>query len=207
MFKLLNRWVTALTRNDPTEDVAKYSQGSLKDKPQAYYTLNPVLVYNIGAQLYSGEMMPKAIKAKDPSMLNNENKINYENVMKFEAGDANQYGAYMAFKEGGSQPLLYQYFQEGRYLTNAYSGPPDRHDGGSLGDAAGEGDGSVHEDRHERRVCRRIRQVRGAMEDAGRRADYAGSERLAAGALTIAASLSSGAGEGAFPDRQREVMW
>ncbi|MDI4647039.1 extracellular solute-binding protein [Cohnella hashimotonis] len=124
VFKLLNRWVTALTRNDPTEDVAKYSQGSLKDKPQAYYTLNPVLVYNIGAQLYSGEMMPKAIKAKDPSMLNNENKINYENVMKFEAGDANQYGAYMAFKEGGSQPLLYEYFQEGRYLTNAYSGPP-----------------------------------------------------------------------------------
>lgn len=123
VIKLLNRWVLALTRNDKELDAKRYTEGTLTDKHQAYYTMNPVFVNGMDTQIRAGELLPKAISSKDPSNLLNGQMDGYNDALAFAAGDVTKYGAHMAFTEGGTQQMLYKYFQADGYLLNAYTGP------------------------------------------------------------------------------------
>jgi putative aldouronate transport system substrate-binding protein len=122
VIKLLNRWVLAQTRNDKEEDTKRYTEGTLTDQHQAYYTLNPIFVNGMDTQIRAGELLPPAISSKDPSKLLNSQMDGYNDALAFATGDVTKYGAHMAFTDGGTQQMLYKYFQEDGYLLNAYTG-------------------------------------------------------------------------------------
>lgn len=63
-----------------------------------------------------------ALKSGDPSALNNEEKGYYENILRFQEGDLNQWGTNKMFGEGGSLSVINSYLEEGTFLVDAFYG-------------------------------------------------------------------------------------
>ncbi|MFU1794070.1 extracellular solute-binding protein [Paenibacillus azoreducens] len=123
VIKLLNQWI--VTDNHPTEDQKVYGYGKdRKEKGNNYWLLNPL---RVGKQMdNNGEILPKAIETKDPSILETQDqKTRYERAMKYVDGsDINMWWEYLISGPNGAVSHNPKIQQNKEYLQNKFYGAP-----------------------------------------------------------------------------------
>ncbi|MBP1988656.1 extracellular solute-binding protein [Paenibacillus eucommiae] len=123
VIQILNKWIQIMEAPSDADKVYSFGN-SLEDKGQNYWMLNPVLVYSQDQNVQAGELLPKAIEAKDPSLLgDNADRLGrYDHVQKYVSGDASMWFDWAISKPGGTFAIMNQYLKEDRYHFDAFYG-------------------------------------------------------------------------------------
>jgi len=119
--KLLNKWVQAYT--EPTESDKVYFLQN--EEATSYWKLSPIRAFSQTETLMLGDVVPKAVEAKDPSSLTGLEAPNrYGKVMKYLGGDVGEWAEYPISGPGGAFSIMYDYYQNDRYQFNGFYGAP-----------------------------------------------------------------------------------
>ncbi|MDQ6422421.1 extracellular solute-binding protein [Paenibacillus sp. LHD-117] len=122
VIKLVNQWIAV--DNHPTEEQKVYEYGKdRKEKGNNYWLLSPL---RVGKQKdNNGEILPKAIEAKDPSILQTkDHKTRYERAMKYVDGDTSMWWEYLISGPKGAFSLVPTIQENKQYLQNKFYGAP-----------------------------------------------------------------------------------
>lgn len=122
LIKLINYTTDKLMADDL--DVTKYHTVTQGDKNYQIHTLAPIyfgIPDNNQNYFYQVE---EALKNNDPSSINDQAKLYYEQVKKFEGGDYTQFAGYTLWGPNGVFDTLGKYKSNNRILTSAYTGAP-----------------------------------------------------------------------------------
>ncbi|MFD0961102.1 extracellular solute-binding protein [Paenibacillus chungangensis] len=125
VFQLLNQWIK-LQSSQEKEDKVYFFGKDLKDKGNLYFKINPIIMFPQDGNVQAGEILPKAIEANDPGLLNNNQDMlgRYDAIQKYKQGDMTGWVNWLIAKPGGSLAIMNQYLKEDRYQMNQYFGPP-----------------------------------------------------------------------------------
>ncbi|RED55880.1 extracellular solute-binding protein [Cohnella phaseoli] len=119
--KLLNKWVQAYTM--PTDSDSVYFLQN--DEAASYWKLSPIKVFSQTEHLMLGEMVPKAVEAKDPSSLTGLEAPNrYGKIVKYLDGDVGEWAEYPISGPGGAFSIMFDYSKADRYHFNEFYGAP-----------------------------------------------------------------------------------
>ncbi|GGD58238.1 extracellular solute-binding protein [Paenibacillus nasutitermitis] len=119
--KLLNKWVQAYTA--PTESDKVYFLQN--NEAASYYKLSPIRTFSQTETITLGDVVPKAVEAKDPSGLTGLEAPNrYGKIMKYLDGDTGEWAEYPISGPGGSFSIMYDYLQKDLYHFNEFYGAP-----------------------------------------------------------------------------------
>lgn len=119
--KLLNKWVQAYTQ--PTESDKVYFLQN--DEAVSYWKLSPIRVTSQTETITLGEVVPKAVLAKDPSSLTGLEAPNrYGKIMKYLDGEVGEWAEYPISGPGGAFSIMYDYLQKDLYHFNEFYGAP-----------------------------------------------------------------------------------
>lgn len=93
---------------------------------QVIYTINPITLFGQLGPVEMGELIPKAEKLRDPSVLKGQWPNVYKNMMNFINGDINivNYANYMNGKDGGTLAKVYQGYQQKLFKFDEFYGAP-----------------------------------------------------------------------------------
>ncbi|MBO9609603.1 MAG: extracellular solute-binding protein, partial [Paenibacillaceae bacterium] len=93
---------------------------------QIIYTINPITLFGQLGPVEMGELIPKAEKLRDPSVLKGQWPNVYKNMMNFINGDINivNYANYMNGKDGGTLAKVYQGYQQNLFKFDEFYGAP-----------------------------------------------------------------------------------
>lgn len=122
VIKLLNHWIAV--DNHPTDEQKVYEFGkNLKEKGNNYWLLSPL---RVGKQKdNNGEILPKAIENKDPSILETkDHRTRYERAMKYVDGDTSMWWEYLISGPKGAFSLVPAIQDNKQYLQNKFYGAP-----------------------------------------------------------------------------------
>lgn len=122
VIKLLNQWI--VVDNHPTPEQKVYEYGNdLVEKGSNYWLLNPL---RVGSQSNNnGEILPKAIETKDPSILQTkDHKSRYERAMKYVDGDTSMWWEYLISGPKGAFSHVPEIQKNKQYLQNKFYGAP-----------------------------------------------------------------------------------
>ncbi|QNK57290.1 extracellular solute-binding protein [Paenibacillus sp. PAMC21692] len=122
VIKLLNHWIAV--DNHPTDEQKVYEFGKdLKEKGNNYWLLSPL---RVGKQKdNNGEILPKAIENKDPSILETkDHRTRYERAMKYVDGDTSMWWEYLISGPKGAFSLVPAIQENKQYLQNKFYGAP-----------------------------------------------------------------------------------
>lgn len=89
-----------------------------------FFKYPPVQVGQARKNLNAHLHLMDAFKNNDTSKLNAEEKTYYDSIVKFKAGDQNNWGYNKVFGENGSFTVISQYDQMNRYMKNEFFGAP-----------------------------------------------------------------------------------
>ncbi|MFD0717559.1 extracellular solute-binding protein [Paenibacillus sp. GCM10027626] len=125
VIQILNQWVK-LSQNISKEEKVYMHGKELVDKGKLYFKINPIRLFSQDGNVQAGAILPKAIEAKDPSLLNeNPDMTNrYDAVQRYLQGDMTGWLNWMIAKPGGSMAIMNQYLQEDRYQMDEFYGAP-----------------------------------------------------------------------------------
>ncbi|MGG3311159.1 extracellular solute-binding protein [Paenibacillus lautus] len=125
VIKLLNQWIVVDNTMNPTDEQKIYLYGKDKqEKGNNYWLLNPL---RVGKQMdNNGEILPKAIETKDPSILQTaDQKGRYERAMKFiDGSDINMWWEVLISGPNGAVSHNPKIQQNKEYLQNKFYGAP-----------------------------------------------------------------------------------
>jgi putative aldouronate transport system substrate-binding protein len=125
VIKIINQWVKANV--DPNADKV-YRYGKSRDTSQSgkqFYKLNPIVMFAQDNIRVAAEGVSAALANNDTSLLINADMENrYEAVKKYENGDVSQWGMWIISKQGGTYPILADYYNNNQLIQNKYYGPP-----------------------------------------------------------------------------------
>lgn len=125
VIKLLNQWIVVDNTMNPTDEQKIYLYGKDKqEKGNNYWLLNPL---RVGKQMdNNGEILPKAIETKDPSILQTaDQKGRYERAMKFiDGSDINMWWEVLISGPNGAVSHNPKILQNKEYLQNKFYGAP-----------------------------------------------------------------------------------
>lgn len=125
VIRLLNEWIVVDNTMNPTDDQKTILFGKdKKEKGSNYWLLSPL---RVGKQLdNNGEILPKAIGTKDPSILQTaDQKGRYERAMKFIDGtDINMWWETLISGPNGAVSHNPKILQNKEYLQNKFYGAP-----------------------------------------------------------------------------------
>jgi len=125
VIQILNQWVK-LAQNITEEEKVYLNGKELEDKGKLYFKVNPIRVFSQDGNVQAGGILPKAIEAKDPGMLNNNPDMmnRYDAVQRYLQGDMTGWLHWMIAKPGGSFSIMNQYLKEDRYQMDEFYGSP-----------------------------------------------------------------------------------
>lgn len=121
LIKLINYTTDKL---DPITDAEKYHTIFKNGKNYQLHTLAPIYFGVPDKNQNSHYTVVEALEKNDPSGLDEELTLYYEQVKKYEAGDYSQFAGYTLWAPGGVFATLGKYKQNNRILTTAYTGAP-----------------------------------------------------------------------------------
>ncbi|BFH64542.1 extracellular solute-binding protein [Paenibacillus azoreducens] len=125
VIKLLNQWIVVDNTMNATDEQKIYLYGKDKqEKGNNYWLLNPL---RVGKQMdNNGEILPKAIETKDPSILQTaDQKGRYERAMKFiDGSDINMWWEVLISGPKGAVSHNPKIQQNKEYLQNKFYGAP-----------------------------------------------------------------------------------
>ncbi|MFD0620103.1 extracellular solute-binding protein [Paenibacillus sp. GCM10027629] len=125
VIRLLNEWIVVDNTMNPTDDQKTILFGKdKKEKGSNYWLLSPL---RVGKQLdNNGEILPKAIGTKDPSLLQTaDQKGRYERAMKFiDGSDINMWWEPLISGPNGAVSHNPKILQNKEYLQNKFYGAP-----------------------------------------------------------------------------------
>ncbi|RJX38976.1 extracellular solute-binding protein [Paenibacillus pinisoli] len=123
VIRLLNQWIAV--DNHPTDEQKVYEFGKDRvEKGNNYWLLSPL---RVGKQKdNNGEILPKAIENKDPSILETkDHKTRYERAMKYvEDGDTSMWWEYLISGPKGVYSLVPEIQKNNQFLQNKFYGAP-----------------------------------------------------------------------------------
>ncbi|SFJ80428.1 putative aldouronate transport system substrate-binding protein [Paenibacillus sp. UNC496MF] len=120
--KLLNKFIDVDTVF-PTPETERFHKGKTSD---AYWKLNPIIVMSQDAQARAGGQLPKAVEAKDPSMVADSvvGSAYYKDVEAYWGGNAGNWSSWMVAKPHGSLDIMNQYLTSNRFWFDSFAGAP-----------------------------------------------------------------------------------
>ncbi|MBE9912542.1 extracellular solute-binding protein [Paenibacillus donghaensis] len=125
VIKLLNQWIVVDNTMNATDEQKIFMYGKDKqEKGNNYWLLNPL---RVGKQMdNNGEILPKAIETKDPSILQTaDQKGRYERAMKFiDGSDINMWWEVLISGPKGAVSHNPKIQQNKEYLQNKFYGAP-----------------------------------------------------------------------------------
>ncbi|BBH21560.1 sugar ABC transporter substrate-binding protein [Paenibacillus baekrokdamisoli] len=117
--KLLNKWVQAYTKPTDTDKVYFLQN----NEAASYYKLSPIRVFSQTETITLGDVVPKAVLAKDPSTLTGLEAPNrYGKIMKYLGGDTGEWAEYPISGPNGAFSIMYDYLQKDLYHFNEFYG-------------------------------------------------------------------------------------
>ncbi|WP_422659343.1 extracellular solute-binding protein [Paenibacillus sp. EC2-1] len=124
VMKIINKWVEVQTDLNDSNKVYMFGKSGV-DKSALLWKINPTTFFAQDENLYAGQLLPKAIEAKDPSLLgtNPEVRSRYNRVQDYLKGDLFNWNEWAISKPGGSFAIMDQYNQEGRFQVDEFYGP------------------------------------------------------------------------------------
>ncbi|MCY9670004.1 extracellular solute-binding protein [Paenibacillus alginolyticus] len=122
VMRLLNQWI--VVDNNQTEDNKVYEFGKDRvEKKSNYWLLNPLRVGSLSNN--NGEVLPKAIAAKDASMAKTKDqKSRYERAMKYVNGDTSMWWEYWISGPKGSYSLIPDMKKNNQFEQTKFYGAP-----------------------------------------------------------------------------------
>ncbi|MCJ8013646.1 extracellular solute-binding protein [Paenibacillus sp. KQZ6P-2] len=123
VMKIINKWIEIQTSSRDDNKVYMFGKSEV-DKSALLWKINPTVFFAQDENLPAGKLLPKAIEAKDPSLLGTNPEINlrYKRVQQYLAGDLNMWNEWAISKPGGSFAIMNQYDQEKRYQVDEFYG-------------------------------------------------------------------------------------
>jgi putative aldouronate transport system substrate-binding protein len=119
--KLLNKWVQAYTKPAETDKVYFLQN----EEAASYYKLSPIRVFSQTETILLGDVVPKAVLAKDPSTLTGLEAPNrYGKIMKYLDGEVGEWAEYPISGPDGAFSIMYDYLQKDLYHFNEFYGSP-----------------------------------------------------------------------------------
>lgn len=122
LIKLINYTTEKL--DGPDKDVGKYHTIVKGDKNYQIHTLAPIYFGTPDKNQDYYYQVEDALKKNDPSTMDDEAKMYYEQVKKFESGDYTQFAGYTLWSPGGVFSTLGKYKTNDRIFKSAYTGAP-----------------------------------------------------------------------------------
>lgn len=123
VMKIVNKWIEVQTNLTDANKVYMFGKSGV-DKSALLWKINPTVFFAQDENLPAGTLLPKAIEAKDPSLLGSNPEINsrYKRVEKYLAGDMSMWNEWAISKPGGSFAIMDQYDREKRYQVDEFYG-------------------------------------------------------------------------------------
>ncbi|WP_274465727.1 MULTISPECIES: extracellular solute-binding protein [unclassified Paenibacillus] len=123
VMKMINKWIDVQTNLTDANKVYMFGKSGV-DKSALLWKINPTVFFAQDENLPAGKLLPKAIEAKDPTLLGSNPEINsrYRRVEKYLAGDLSMWNEWAISKPGGSFAIMDQYDREKRYQIDEFYG-------------------------------------------------------------------------------------
>ncbi|MBP1996895.1 extracellular solute-binding protein [Paenibacillus eucommiae] len=120
--RILNKWIENQVK--PSESNSILLFGKKRQGEGLFYRINPILAFLMDGNVISGELLPKAIKDKDPSSLGNDidRLARYSEVQDYLAGDEKKWFQWMIAKEGGTMALMNEAYKKDGFYFNEFYG-------------------------------------------------------------------------------------
>ncbi|QHT63251.1 extracellular solute-binding protein [Paenibacillus lycopersici] len=120
--KLLNKFIE-VDNAFPTPETDKFHKGKTSD---TYWKLNPIIVMSQDAQARAGGQLPKAVEAKDPSLVKDSvvGSAYYKDVEAYLGGNTGNWSSWMVAKPHGSLDIMNQYLTSNRFWFDSFTGAP-----------------------------------------------------------------------------------
>jgi len=106
------------------KDVGKYHTMTVDGKDYGIHMLTPYYVATSEKNQNYHYQVLEAFKMGDPSGLDEEGRLYYDQLVAFAEGDRSQWVHHKLWNEGGVFEKLGRYKREGRILQSAYTGAP-----------------------------------------------------------------------------------
>ncbi|MEH7014338.1 extracellular solute-binding protein [Neobacillus niacini] len=123
VMKIINKWIEVQTNLTDENKVYMFGKSGI-DKSSLLWKINPTVFFAQDENLAAGKLLPKAIEAKDPSVIgsNPEMISRYKRVEKYLEGDLNMWNEWAISKPGGSFAIMDQYNEENRFQVDEFYG-------------------------------------------------------------------------------------
>ncbi|MCU6712051.1 extracellular solute-binding protein [Paenibacillus sp. J5C_2022] len=123
--KLLNVWMENQIKPDESNSILVFGKDR-KNKGEFFYTLNPIMANLQDYHIITGELLPKALKNNDPSILGSsmDRIARYEGAQAYLNGDGNMWYQWMVAKEGGTMAHLKEAYENNLYVFDEFVGAP-----------------------------------------------------------------------------------
>lgn len=119
VIRLLNKWVQIYTKPEESDKVYLLQN----EEAVNYWKLSPVRVFSQTETVMLGDVVPKAIEAKDPSSLTGLEAPNrYGKIMKYLDGDMKEWAEYPISGPKGALSIMYDYLKKDLYHFNEFYG-------------------------------------------------------------------------------------
>ncbi len=122
LIKIINYTTEKLAGTE--KNVEKYHTVVKGDKNYSLHTLAPAYFGTADTNQNYFYQVEDALKKNDPSAMDDEAKMYYEQVKKFEGGDYSQFSGYALWGPGGVFDTLGKYKKNDRIKTSVYTGAP-----------------------------------------------------------------------------------
>ncbi|RAV17865.1 extracellular solute-binding protein [Paenibacillus contaminans] len=121
--RILNKWIENQVKPDESNAILLFGKDR-KAKGQFFYQINPILAFLMDGNVISGELLPKAIKDKNPASLGKDIDRNarYNNVQDYLAGDDKMWFQWMIAKEGGTMAQMNEAYKNDKFYFNEFYG-------------------------------------------------------------------------------------
>lgn len=133
--RILNKWIENQVKPDESNSILVFGKART-GTGQAFYQINPILAFLMDGAVLSGDLIPKALKDNDPSILGKDlDRLGrFKSVQEYLAGDDQKWYEFKIASEGGTMSLMYEAYQnEGFYFNEFYGAPtPSMSERGSL---------------------------------------------------------------------------
>ncbi|WP_127585072.1 extracellular solute-binding protein [Paenibacillus koleovorans] len=124
LIKITNLYMDSTVNSNAENSVL--TSGKERRTDQIIYEVNPIYMFGQLGPVEMGQLIPKAVKAKDQSILKGQWGNVYNNIMKFMNGEVNlvNYANYFNGNENGTLAKVAQGYDQKLYKFDEFTGAP-----------------------------------------------------------------------------------
>jgi len=127
VFKLLNEWIESQVNPNQDNKVLVFGKDRV-NKDQFFYDINPIVVFSQDHVVMSGDLIPRALRDNDPSILGEDidRLARYESAKQFKEGviTGANWLQHMIAGENGTMSMMYDAYKKDLFHYDEFYGAP-----------------------------------------------------------------------------------